>query len=81
LHDLVGQTADAVAEPDFRARHRAEHAHHDFLDVWSSRARDLKELGVGHMLYFYFLRWMAFLFAVLSLLTALPNMALNISGR
>eukprot|EP00775_Hariotina_reticulata_P002590 gene2590-2892_t len=71
----------ADVQPASRARHQAEHAHHDFLDVWSSRARDLKELGVGHMLYFYFLKWMAFLFAGLSLLTALPNMALNISGK
>jgi hypothetical protein len=37
--------------------HRAEHAHHDFFDVWSTRVRDLKEFGVGHMMYFYFLRW------------------------
>lgn len=28
-------------------RHRAEHVHHDFFDVWSCRVRDLKEFGVG----------------------------------
>jgi hypothetical protein len=28
-------------------KHRAEHVHHDFFDVWSSHVRDLKEFGVG----------------------------------
>lgn len=28
-------------------KQRAEHVHHDFLDVWSSHVRDLKEFGVG----------------------------------
>lgn len=64
-----------------RLHHRAEHSHHDFFDVSSSRVRDLKEFGVGHMMYFYFLFWMAALFGVLSVITALPNMVLNYSGK
>jgi hypothetical protein len=31
-------------------RHRAEHVHHNFFDLWSSRVRDFKEFGVGHMM-------------------------------
>lgn len=33
------------------------------------------------MMYFYFLQWMAALFAVLAVLTGIPNMALNYFGR
>jgi hypothetical protein len=43
--------------------------------------RDLKEFGVGHMMYFNFLRWMAVLFALLTVITAVPNMALNYIGK
>eukprot|EP00882_Tetradesmus_deserticola_P013960 GHRQ01014831.1.p2 GENE.GHRQ01014831.1~~GHRQ01014831.1.p2 ORF type:complete len:144 (-),score=21.84 GHRQ01014831.1:828-1259(-) len=64
-----------------RLHHRAEHSHHDFFDLWSSRVRDLKEFGVGHMMYFFFLRWMAVLFAMLSVVSAVPNMALNYAGK
>jgi hypothetical protein len=64
-----------------RLHHRAEHSHHDFFDLWSSRVRDLKEFGVGHMMYFYFLRWMAVLFALLTVITTVPNMALNYIGK
>eukprot|EP00878_Enallax_costatus_P010278 GHUV01010728.1.p1 GENE.GHUV01010728.1~~GHUV01010728.1.p1 ORF type:complete len:252 (+),score=72.50 GHUV01010728.1:345-1100(+) len=61
--------------------HRAEHAHHDFFDVWSSKVRDFKEFGIGHMMYFYFLSWMAMLFGALAVMTGLPNIALNYFGR
>lgn len=64
-----------------RLLHRAEHAHHDFFDVWSSRVREFKEFGVGHMMYFYFLYWMSVLFVALSLITGIPNMALSSMGR
>lgn len=33
------------------------------------------------MMYFYFLRWMAVLFALLTIITAVPNMALNYTGK
>lgn len=62
-------------------RHRAEHVHHDFFDLWSSRVRDLKEFGVGHMMYFNFLSWMAVLFTALAVLVAAPNIAINVSGK
>jgi hypothetical protein len=55
--------------------------HHFFFDVWSTKVRDLKEFGVGHMLYFYFLNWMAALFLVLTLMVGIPNMLLNYEGR
>lgn len=64
-----------------RLHYRAEHAHHDFFDVWSSKVREFKEFGVGHMMYFHFLSWMAALFGVLAVITGIPNMALNYFGR
>ncbi|WIA18083.1 hypothetical protein OEZ85_009564 [Tetradesmus obliquus] len=71
----------APDEDKAKLYHRTQHAHHDFFDLWSSRVRDLKEFGVGHMMYFYFLRWMAVLFALLTIITAVPNMALNYTGK
>ncbi|GBF89796.1 hypothetical protein Rsub_02966 [Raphidocelis subcapitata] len=59
---------------------RAEQAHHDFFGAWSTRLRDLKEFGTGHLLYFHFLRWMAATFAALSLLIAAPQIAINARG-
>ena len=63
-----------------RANRRGAHSHHDFFDTWSSRIRDLKEFGVGHMLYFYFLYWMSILFALLAVFVGFPNMAISYAG-
>jgi hypothetical protein len=60
---------------------RVEHAHHDFFDLWSTRLRDLKEFGTGHLLYFHFLQWMALLFLGLFLAVGVPQIALNAMGR
>jgi hypothetical protein len=44
------------ASRSYRQTLRAENAHHDFFDVWSAKLRDLKEFGIGHLLYFHFLQ-------------------------
>lgn len=58
-----------------------ENAHHDFFDVWSARLRDLKEFGIGHLLYFHFLQWMALLFIALFITVGIPQITLNYLGR
>lgn len=56
-----------------RLNYAKTHAHHTVFDVWSTRVRELKEFGEGTMLYFYFLRWMAIMFAVLGLVASTPQ--------
>ncbi|MEW5317928.1 MAG: hypothetical protein WDW38_009187 [Sanguina aurantia] len=63
-----------------RSKYIREHTHHNLLSMKTTHVDDLKEFGQGHLLYFYFLKYMAILFCALAVMPALPMIMINISG-
>eukprot|EP00195_Chlamydomonas_chlamydogama_P013395 CAMPEP_0202909134 /NCGR_PEP_ID=MMETSP1392-20130828/48431_1 /ASSEMBLY_ACC=CAM_ASM_000868 /TAXON_ID=225041 /ORGANISM="Chlamydomonas chlamydogama, Strain SAG 11-48b" /LENGTH=203 /DNA_ID=CAMNT_0049598783 /DNA_START=44 /DNA_END=652 /DNA_ORIENTATION=+ len=61
-------------------KYHHEHTHHQQYDVKDARTKDLKLFGQGHMLYFYFLKYMAIIFGILAILPAMPLIIANLAG-
>lgn len=47
-----------VAPWQNRSKYIREHTHHNLLNMKTTHIDDLKEFGQGHLLYFYFLKYM-----------------------
>lgn len=58
-----------------------DHAHHAMFEVAASHVQELKEFGVGHLLYMRFLKWMALCFCFLTLFIGVPQIIVNALGR
>lgn len=54
----------------YRQKYHAAHIQHQTFEH-GAELKNFKEFGPGHLLYFYFLRYMAIVFGVISVLSAL----------
>eukprot|EP00198_Chlamydomonas_reinhardtii_P003565 XP_001692901.1 predicted protein [Chlamydomonas reinhardtii] len=70
---------DKPSEIDAREKFVASHTHHNIFD-FNAPLKDLKEFGEGVLLYFYLLKYTAYVFAVLAVFPALPLMVFNGMG-
>ncbi|KAG1659264.1 hypothetical protein FOA52_008193 [Chlamydomonas sp. UWO 241] len=79
--DLLNQYGEWTQPNDDIARdaYFKAHAHHGIYPVRSTRTCDLKIFGQGHVLYFTFLKYMAFAFCALSV-PAIVTMLLYFTG-
>ncbi|KAG2438791.1 hypothetical protein HXX76_005332 [Chlamydomonas incerta] len=64
------------SEIDAREKFVATHTHHNIFD-YNAPLKDLKEFGEGVLLYFYLLKYTAYVFAVLAVFPALPLIVFN----
>ncbi|KAG2453353.1 hypothetical protein HYH02_001577 [Chlamydomonas schloesseri] len=64
------------SEIDAREKFVATHTHHNIFD-YNAPLKDLKEFGEGVLLYFYLLKYTAYVFAVLAVFPALPLIIFN----
>ena len=50
--------------------------HHQIYDFSTTTDKELKIFGQGHMLYFFFLKWMAIMLGVMTVIVGFPNIIL-----
>ncbi len=75
---LIGS---ALRPPARRKRYHASHLQHETFDPATAKVADFKEFGAGHLLYFFWLRYMAVVFLVLALVPAVPLMVFYLGGQ
>lgn len=63
-----------------RKYYEKDHGFHKDFPLYSTRPWELKAFGQGIMLYFYFLKYMAWQFGMMAIICGFPNMAIFLLG-
>mmetsp|Transcript_23311 Transcript_23311/g.64404 ORF Transcript_23311/g.64404 Transcript_23311/m.64404 type:complete len:924 (+) Transcript_23311:130-2901(+) len=79
VQDVYGRWV-APDDAEAKLRYHERHAHHQVHDVKLAKVGDFKEFGAGHMLYFYFLKYCAIIFAILAICPGAVQITMNAAG-